>query len=69
MYGERLLAAFTSIPAAQYNYRPTASQQTIGYIAQHLEGANYSICERLGNVKHLQTAKDSLADTVKALRP
>ena len=41
-FGSRLVAAFDSIPAARYDYRPTPIQHTIGYIAQHLEGANYA---------------------------
>lgn len=69
IFGSRLVAAFDSIPAARYDYRPTPPQQTIGYIAQHLEDANYSLCERLGELKHLRTGKDSLADTVKARWP
>ncbi len=68
-YGSRLVTAFDSIPAAKYNYRPTPPQQTIGYIAQHLENANYSLCERLGVLKHPRTSKDSLSDTVKAQWP
>ncbi|MEP7000832.1 MAG: DUF3471 domain-containing protein [bacterium] len=66
IFGSRLVAAFDSIPAAQYGYRPTPTQQTVGYIAQHLEKANYGLCERLGTAKHSRTAKDSLADTLKA---
>jgi hypothetical protein len=69
IYGSRLVAAFDSIPAARYDYRPTPLQQSIGYIAQHLEGANYSLCERFGDLKHTWTAKDSLADSVKARWP
>jgi hypothetical protein len=68
-FGGRLVAAFKAIPAAEYGYRPTASQQTIGYIAQHLEDANYRLCERLGDTKQRMTAKDSLADTLKARWP
>jgi hypothetical protein len=67
IFGGRLIAAFDSIPAAKYNYRPTPSQQTIGYIAQHLEGANYGLCERLGELKHTWSAKDSLPDSVSNL--
>src|SRR5438128_11804487 len=59
IFGSRLVAAFDSIPAARYDYRPTPSQQTIGYIAQHLEDANYSLCKRLGVLKHPMTPKDS----------
>jgi hypothetical protein len=69
IFGSRLVTAFDSIPAAKYNYRPTPPQQTIGYIAQHLENANYGLCERLGVLKHPRTPKDSLADTVKAQWP
>ena len=69
IFGGRLVAAFDSIPAARYDYRPTPPQQTIGYIAQHLEDANYGLCERLGALKRVRTAKDSLPDTVKARWP
>lgn len=68
-YGGWLVAAFDSIPAGKYGYRPTPPQQTVGYIAQHLEDANYSLCSDFGGVKHPATAKDSLADTVKARWP
>src|SRR5438874_9292397 len=69
IFGSRLVAAFDSIPAARYDYRPTPPQQTVGYIAQHLEGANYDLCERIGGVKHPEISKDSLADSVKARWP
>jgi Domain of unknown function (DUF3471) len=70
IFGSRLVAAFDSIPASRYDYRPTAPQQTVGYIAQHLEGANYGLCARFGELKRPPlTAKDSLADTVKARWP
>lgn len=69
IFGGRLVAAFDSIPATRYDYRPTPVQQSIGYIAQHLEEANYSLCERFGDLKHPRTAKDSLADSVKARWP
>ena len=68
-YGSWLLAAFDSIPANKYEYKPTPPQQSIGYIAQHLETANYGLCGVLGGTKHVATAKDSLADTVKAKWP
>jgi hypothetical protein len=69
IYGSRLTAAFDSIPAARYGYRPTPSQQTVGFIAQHLENANYTLCERMGDLKRPATEKDLLADTVKAHWP
>src|SRR5215213_6837791 len=68
-FGARLVAALDSIPAARYDYRPMPTQQSIGYIAQHLENANYGLCERLGSLKRPRTAKDSLADTIKARWP
>lgn len=69
IFGSRLVAAFDSIPASKYEYKPTPVQQSIGYIAQHLENANYALCDRLGELKHPRTAKDSEADTVKARWP
>ena len=69
LFGGRLVAAFDSIPEARYDYRPTPAQQTIGFIAQHLEDANYALCGRMGTLKHPRTAKDSLADTIKARWP
>jgi hypothetical protein len=68
-FAERLVTAFDSIPANKYDFRPTPVQQSVGYIAQHLENANYDLCEQLGGPKHPRTAKDSLADTVKARWP
>jgi hypothetical protein len=69
LFGSRLAAAFDSIPATRYDYRPTPKQQTVGFIAQHLENANYSLCERMADLKHPRIAKDSLADTIKARWP
>ena len=69
LFGDRLVSAFDSIPASRYDYRPTPVQQSIGYIAQHLEGANYALCDRFSDAKHPRTAKDSLADTIKAKWP
>ena len=69
IFGGRLVLAFDSIPASKYDYRPTPAQQTIGYIAQHLEDANYGLCSRFANMRHPLTAKDSLADTIKARWP
>ncbi|HET7457093.1 MAG TPA: DUF3471 domain-containing protein [Gemmatimonadaceae bacterium] len=69
IFGSRLVAAFDSIPASRYDYRPMPTQMTVGDIAQHLEGANYGLCARLGGPKPARTAKDSLADSVKARWP
>jgi hypothetical protein len=68
-YSRWLTAAFDSIPESKYSYKPTPVQQTVGYIAQHLESANYALCALFGGTKWAMTAKDSLADTVKAKWP
>ena len=68
-YGSFLARAFDSIPASRYDFRPTPTQQSIGYIAQHLERANYELCGTFGRMRHPVTAKDSLPDTVKARWP
>lgn len=68
IFGGWLAAAFDSIPAARYNYSPTPVQRTIGNIAQHLETANYGLCERFG-AKHQHTAKDSLPESVRSQWP
>ncbi|GAC1659066.1 MAG: hypothetical protein NVS4B3_26920 [Gemmatimonadaceae bacterium] len=68
-YGGWLVTAFDLIPAARYAYRPTPPQQSIGHIAQHLEGANYGLCERFGAMKHPTSARDALPDSTKAAWP
>jgi uncharacterized damage-inducible protein DinB len=68
-YGRWVIAAFDSIPASKYDFKPTPSQQSVGYIAQHLEYANYGLCEVLGGVKHARTERDALPDTIKAKWP
>jgi hypothetical protein len=68
-YAGWLTAAFDSIPAAKYSYKPTPVQQSVGYVAQHLESANYQLCSRFGGPAPTMTARDSLADTVKAAWP
>jgi hypothetical protein len=68
-YGNLLAQAFDSIPASKYGFKPTPIQQTVGYIAQHLEDANYQLCAPMTGQTHTRTAKDSLADTVKAMWP
>src|SRR5665213_3054628 len=69
LFGSRLTAAFDSIPSSRYGYSPTPSQQTDGYIAQHLEAANYGLCASFSGLKHSQSAKDSASDSVKATWP
>ncbi len=68
-YGAWLVQAFDSIPESKYGFKPTPVQQSVGYIAQHLEDANYQLCTLLGGAKRVVSARDSLADTVKAKWP
>lgn len=68
-YGAWLTAAFDSVPASKYSYKPTPAQLTIGYIAQHLEDANYQLCALMNGERRPMTARDSLADTIKAQWP
>lgn len=68
-YGGWLLLAFDSIPASKYLFHPTPVQQSIGFIAQHLETANYELCSTFGTEKHVKSEKDALPDTIKASWP
>jgi hypothetical protein len=62
--------ALDSIPAAQYSYKPTAAQLTVGYIAQHLASDNYLFCNAFGAMKGQRAEKDTTtADSVKATWP
>jgi Uncharacterized protein conserved in bacteria len=68
-YGGWLLMAFDSIPESRYRFKRTPVQRSIGDIAQHLETANYELCATIGGTPRIMTAKDSLADTIKARWP
>ena len=68
-YGGLLQAALDSIPADRYSFRPTPAQQTIGYIAQHVNEANYALCERLGGATRPPGSKTSASDSMQALWP
>jgi uncharacterized damage-inducible protein DinB len=69
LYAGWLTAAFDSVPESKYSYKPTPAQRSIGDIAQHLEHANYLLCAHFGGIPYRMTAKDSLADTIKARWP
>ena len=68
-YTPWITAAFDSIPAERYAFRPTPAQQSVGYIAQHIEFSAYQLCSLFGGSTHAVTARDSLADTIKAKWP
>ena len=62
--------AFDSIPADKFSYKPTAAQQTLGYIAQHLADDSYLFCNTFGDKKATRPEKDTTTpDTVKAKWP
>ncbi|NUS34234.1 MAG: DinB family protein [Gemmatimonadaceae bacterium] len=70
VFQQRLAQAFDSIPERLFNYKPTAPQLTIGYIAQHLADDNYFFCNQYGDMKGTRTAEEtSTADSVKAKWP
>ncbi len=69
LFGSRLVLAFDSIPAGRYGYAPTPPQQTIGWVAQHLVDANYSLCERIGGMKRTAREMHPQADSIKAKWP
>jgi uncharacterized damage-inducible protein DinB len=70
VFQQRLAQAFDSIPERLFNYKPTAPQLTIGYIAQHLADDNYFFCNQYGDMKAARSAEEtSTADSVKAKWP
>ena len=68
-YGRLLVAALDSIPAAKYGFSPTPAQQTVGYIAQHLEDANFGLCSALGRPDPRAAAEWRISDSVRAKWP
>ena len=65
-----LAQAFDSIPESKFGYKPTAPQQTIGYIAQHLVSDNYLFCNAFGSMKASRPAADTTtAETIRAKWP
>ena len=62
-----LAAAFDSIPADKYSYKPTPAQQTIGFVAAHLASDNYFFCSNFSDKKPTRPAEETAThDTVKA---
>lgn len=61
--------AFDSIPASQYGFRPTPVQQSVGFIAQHLESANYGLCSTFATDPHVAAVNDALPDSIRARWP
>ena len=60
-------AAFDSIPASKFSYKPTPAQLSIGYIAAHVADDNYFFCNNFGTMKGTRPAEDTAtADSMKA---
>jgi hypothetical protein len=65
-----LAQAFDSIPESKFNYKPTAAQLSIGYIAQHLASDNYLFCNTFGDMKASLPEEDTATpDSTKAKWP
>ncbi len=65
-----IAAAFDSIPASKFDYKPTPGQLTIGYIAQHVASDSYLFCSNFGAMKPTIPDGDaSTPDSVKAKWP
>ena len=65
-----LPAAFDSIPADKYSYKPTPGQLTIGYVAQHLTNDNYFFCGNFSDKKPSRPEEETATpDSVKATWP
>jgi hypothetical protein len=65
-----LAQAFDSIPESKFGYKPTPSQLSIGYIAQHVASDNYLFCNNFGAMKATLPATDTtIADSIKAKWP
>jgi hypothetical protein len=62
--------ALDSIPAAKFDYKPTPSQLSIGYIAQHVASDSYFFCGTFGALKpSIPESEMSTPDSVKAKWP
>ena len=65
-----IAAAFDSIPASKFDYKPTPSQLSIGYIAQHVASDSYLFCSNFGAMKPTIPDGDATTpDSVKAKWP
>ena len=62
--------ALDSIPASKFDYKPTPSQLSIGFIAQHVASDSYLFCNTFGDLKSNLPEKDTATpDSVKAKWP
>ncbi|HLW51237.1 MAG TPA: DinB family protein [Candidatus Angelobacter sp.] len=49
------VAAFESMPADKYNFKPSADQMTFGHLASHIVSSNYYFCSNVGDVERPKT--------------
>lgn len=68
-YGRWIMQAFDSIPESKFSFKPTPIQMSFGLVAAHLESANYNLCSVFGGMPRTMTARDSMADSVRATWP
>ena len=68
-YSAWLVAAFDSLPASLYGYKPMPVQMTVGAIAIHLVEGNYLFCGNVSGMSHPMTARDSVPEDQKAAWP
>ena len=65
-----IAAAFDSIPATMFDYKPTPKQLSFGYIAQHVASDNYLFCSNFGAMKpSIPDGDATTPDSVKAKWP
>jgi uncharacterized damage-inducible protein DinB len=47
---KNIVAAFETMPADKYDYKPTADQMTFGHLAGHIVESNYYFCSNVGGM-------------------
>lgn len=67
------VAAFESMPADKYGFKPTPAQMSFGHLATHIVSGNYYFCSNVGDVPRPKTeelketdSKEKLVAAVKA---
>src|SRR5262245_45108363 len=49
------VAAFETMPADKFGYKPTPEQMTFGHLAAHIVSSNYFFCSNVGDVPRPKT--------------
>ena len=70
---KNILAAVDEMPAAKFNYKPTADQMTFGHLVTHIIEANNALCSKASGVSEPKITavkdtddKDTLTKALKA---